>query len=562
MLELRGRAPDLALFAGVFLIRLLLALEREVFTVSADEPANLAMARTLSGRGSWNMFGFATWQPGFAILLAPFHWLTTEPSVFLRLALTLNCAIAALSALVLVRVLMRVTATSGNTGRAVAFAVAVAPTSIAASSYVWAEPLVTLLFLVTLLAVMRLYRAGRFADGVVAILASAAGSLAHGRLAPLFAVASCLALAHSIVRERWKTTIGYGAIAAVSTIGTVAISTAVEKRVWERPATINNVRSVLERLDDPAGIAVASIGQIWYQLVATVGIVGVGLWITVRAAAGRWEGFARRDGRILLALVTPQLCLSALFMSSRPRIDHAIYGRYNDAILWPIVGIGVAWLVSRDSSQRSRSLGLAAPASIVAAIAVSGTTVRLIHHDLLASGTLSRDMVPGVMAFEARAPALAIIPTSIAAAVIAAALLSLRRLVPGSSLWIVVPVIALLIAGGLRTRAALSLSANQWTDARAVTELNDEILAPGTEVGYYFDPNSAAAPFSTQLLYANLYQWFLPQNEFSWDWGPDDEVGPLVFAPVDSSAMVAADARILWRDPNVSIALWREPTPD
>jgi hypothetical protein len=42
-----------------------------MFHMTPDEPAQLAMARLISGGLRWNMFDHSTWRPGMAVLLAP-----------------------------------------------------------------------------------------------------------------------------------------------------------------------------------------------------------------------------------------------------------------------------------------------------------------------------------------------------------------------------------------------------------------------------------------------------------------------------------------------------------
>jgi hypothetical protein len=51
---------------------------------------------------------------------------------------------------------------------------------------------------------------------------------------------------------------------------------------------------------------------------------------------------------------------------------------------------------------------------------------------------------------------------------------------------------------------------------------------------------------------------YLPHRTFVRDHGTDDSVGPYVFAPVNDPDMREADADVLWTDPTVRVALWRE----
>jgi hypothetical protein len=120
----------------VFVVRLLFGIERRVYSVYADEPATLAMARWLSGGVHWRLFDNATWKPGIAIVLAPVYALTDDAVTVYRSGLLINSVIAGVSVIVAARIARRVANMSPRVSVASACAVALAPASLFASAAV------------------------------------------------------------------------------------------------------------------------------------------------------------------------------------------------------------------------------------------------------------------------------------------------------------------------------------------------------------------------------------------------------------------------------------------
>ena len=44
---------------------------------------------------------------------------------------------------------------------------------------------------------------------------------------------------------------------------------------------------------------------------------------------------------MLAVTVAPLLLTSVVFMADRPRPDQFVYGRYNDAVMWPVIVLGL-----------------------------------------------------------------------------------------------------------------------------------------------------------------------------------------------------------------------------
>ena len=557
--------------------------DRRVFHISPDEASQVAIARWLAG-GRWNMFDHATWQPGLGTLMTPILWFTDDGTTVVQAALALNAAIAGLSAAVLVVVTRRLTGLGPFASAAVAIAVAVAPSSLSASSFVWAEPLVSLCLLGTVALLFRWFDRGRVATGVAAIAVAVAGYTSHSRLLVLAGTTVALTVGVAAWRRRWTDT-AILAVATAALLGASAIWTRwLLSSVWDDPSDQNTIGSVWERAQQPVDVAEALLGQLWYQGAATVGLAFVGAAVLVGAAVpsrrpaddesdvplpARQDRPLPVDARVLLSTVIPLIGLSAIFMSDRPRPDQFVYGRYNDAVVWPIIAVGLAWLVRRATVGFERRHAWWALGVLVSVVGL-GRTVEALHGDAIRQRYGVRSMIAGLLAFVDDNDTLDVWRTTVVSAVIFASLVAVvaiagARPLPAtirrSALAIgVVAGAGLLIVAGVRTEKVADLRLNGWERTNAV-RLVDELVPEGVPLGVRPVPNSQdpVVEWVPQRQRFQLYQLWLPDRTFVRDRGVDDDVGPYVFAPLDDPTLVEAGAELLWRDPGIRVGLWREP---
>ena len=75
--------------------------QRVIFHMAPDEPANLAMARWLSGGLRWNMFDHSTWRPGMSLLMAPLFWFTDDTAMIMHGGLLIAAALGGIAAALL-----------------------------------------------------------------------------------------------------------------------------------------------------------------------------------------------------------------------------------------------------------------------------------------------------------------------------------------------------------------------------------------------------------------------------------------------------------------------------
>jgi hypothetical protein len=538
------------------------AADRHMFHLAPDEPGQLAMARWLSGGPRWNMFDHLTWRPGYAVVLAPLSAVIDDGERLVRAALTLNAVLAGISAMVLIRILRRWTDLGPRGRAAVAAVVALAPTAISASAYVWAESLISLLFLATLLALQQLIDDHRFRTAVIAVTLAACAMTVHGRSLPMLPMSGLLAAALLLRDRRWQAAGGALGLAALLGIGSLRFTEWVERSVWDDPGSGNTVDTVIARLDAPVALLESFVGQVWYQLVATLGLAGIGTGVVIAALVRPTERFGRWQAITVIFLTSPLVFASIAFMSARSRADQLVYGRYVDAVVWPITALGMTWVVRR--LRPTQPLGRSVLPLIVAALTLAaGVVVARQHGDQLADDVGLRMMIPGVLPFIGSSGGIPVVRITLIATG-ALALLAIiggvkgRRRVP--SLLMLVAVAAIVVWSGFRVHDAQTTYLNLWAIGDDLAEV-DDIVPTGAPIGVVMLRDTDNPSWTVQRQRLQVYQFYLSnRHEFVWERTPDDVDSAFVFAPTRSSTLRDAGAEIRWRDPSKAMALWELPT--
>ena len=533
--------------------------DRTIFHLSPDEPAMLGMARWISGDGPWTMFDADVWRPGYPTLLAPLFWLTDDRVWIVRGALAIGAVIAGYSAVILARLTLRLTSLSPKQALVVAGAVALLPASLSASAYVWAEPLVTCAFLGALWCTLRFFDEPRAALGVGALVWSVAGLTANARLMPLVTLVAVLVIGRSIQLARWRSAAAFAALVVVSVALSSWYAHVAVQELWGEPGDTNTIGSVFDRLRHPLDVLDAAAGQTWYLMTSTALVFGLGIGALARSAAGpSGEGTRRTDARLLLVLTLPLIAVSMVFMSDRPRSDQLIYGRYNDAVIWPVIAVGIAWLV-RDLVRESRRVAGWMIAGPIVVTLELGWLMYQLHHKQLGRSAGIRTMISGLQPVIGTGSSVRPLLITVVAIVAFGVILLVAARPPRAGLAVGL-VATVLIAGGYTSHRSVAARLNSAEQVAAVTEIEDGILPPGEVVGYRFIPDmyGPSAPLSLQGAYSFLYQWFLPDHEFRTDGGLSDDVGPYVFAPTNDPLLLATGATLLWTDATIEIGLWKE----
>jgi hypothetical protein len=541
--------------AVVTAARLWTSRRRDEYSLWPDEPAQLAIARFVGGGTSWNMHNHSVWRPLFGVLLAPVYWFTDDPTSVFRVAMVLNAALGGIAAALLVFVARRLTPMSAAWCAACAVVVAVTPGVIFTTDFVFSESLVAPLYLATLLGLLRFQESPTLATGVVTGVLSAAAFGAHSRMLTL-ALITLGVVSWAAWRRRLRV-LPAAVIGAVIVAGVYLVSastTYVVDRLWNEPSTRNSSDGVIEQLENGSAVLVSLLGQTWYLVVASLGVVVYGAVVLVRSAVGRDSTPVstprRNDAVLVLLTVSVFVVLSSVFMSDRWRSDQLVYGRYNDAVVTPVLVVGLAALLGVIPLRRL------AVVSAAAAVATTGAGLLLwsLRSELLSESKGLEPMILGLQPFATSGTSIDVVRISVWASLLTLALAAVsigacrRGLAP-----LALATVGLLVAvGWSRTSTIVDRSWDEAGDLGAVEEVR------GLVDGLVVDFALPATSNSTSRMMR--YQFHLPRTEFTVVEDAVAGTSPYVFARVgtrgDERALGDAGATLIWRDPRGRYGLW------
>ena len=86
-------------------------------------------------------------------------------------------------------------------------------------------------------------------------------------------------------------------------------------------------------------------GQMYYLIFSTFGLVLFGYYFSFNYIIKYYKDIKTDKNIITIAFVVLSLfflsLLSAVFMLNQSRVDHILYGRYNEGVLLPVLLIGI-----------------------------------------------------------------------------------------------------------------------------------------------------------------------------------------------------------------------------
>lgn len=563
--------------------------ERRIFHITPDEPGQLAIARYLGfGVERWNMFDHSTWRPLFGTLLSQINWFTDDPTTVFRAGLVVNALLGGCSLVLLYRLARRLTDLEWGWCAVVAGLVSLAPATLFVTDWLWSESLAQALFLLFMVSALAFRERPSWRYGLAMGTAAFAGYTTHSRMLTLVLVSLAL-IGWAAWRHAWPRR-SAAALATIVVVGT-ALSELyfryLVERIWEEPAKTNSFGGVAGQITKVVPLLISIVGQTWYALITTAGLVGLGFLAVIGTALRRpgrpgqaeedaadahdTARLAHRvaDARTLIAATAPLVGLSMLFMAGRPRPDQIVYGRYIDIALTPLVIVGFATLVR--ASRRFIARGLAVVVVVAAGCAL---VLDLTRSAQLEGGGWVRPMTLGLTAIAGNARGVQVWPITafglVLVGIVGAVAMAGRFASPSSRFarrqlggGLVTLVLVVLIAEGwVRTDRTASGALNSWARSASVEDLVPDVIPDGTPVRYRLVPNSQnpSADMSSQRQRRNVYQFYLPHTPVYLD-GVDSPGAdsPFVFAPVNAPDLIAEGARLVWRDPSVRIGLWEEP---
>ncbi len=540
----------------VAIVRFAVSHGRNEYAIWPDEPAQLAIARFVGGGTRWDMHNHSVWRPLYATLLSPVYWFTDDPATVFHTALALNAVLGGIAAALLVVLARRLTVLGPWWCAALAVAISLTPAMLFTTDFVFSESLLVPTYLATLIALLRFNDTPSLSDGLIAAVLAGAAFGTHSRMLPLTLIVVGVA-AMAAIRRRMaiRDAVAIGVVAFATVYLMSVYSSYIVDRLWNEPSTRNSFSGVIDQLRNGPAVLVSLIGQSWSLLVSTIGFVAYGLFALVRSAiaprADRSTAPTPGDARIVLVVFGACAALSVVFMSDRWRSDQLVYGRYNAAVVAPVLIVGVVALMGTLRIRRV----VAMVGATMGVTAMAGVALWVLRRGELRESNGLEPMILGLQPFITSATQIDVprvtawsIMIMLGIGVIA---LAGQRNVRVQPILLLASVVVLVVAGSWRTRDTID---RLWDDSgglRAVEDLRDGPLADGVSVDYVLPIGSN----STQRLM--LYQFHLPRTEFTVVSDPvAGATAVYVFAPIGDRALIESGARLVWRDPRQPIGLW------
>lgn len=330
-------------------IRLVLAVHQRVPMLIPDESGYLLAARLLTGGAVGNLSGRTFYQVGYPLLISPAFWFSDDPITVYRIVIAINSLIGASLFFLAYIALRRVDLPRGR-AYLLATVAALLPSEIYYGQFAMTDAVLPVVVLGWLLLVHTWVSRGRVGYGVGASVVAAYSYSVHGR-------GEVIVLAHAglLLAALWRRWASKQDIAVVANALAAASAAAWALNGWVKSQVYpGGVQAhgewLIQRLTSLSGVGWTlglTAGKIWYLIVSTWGVAGVGLAVIVVLAVRRGTPPATRATAclILATLVGIALATSAA-TADEGTIANFAYGRYLDCLA-PILFLAGAVFAAR-----------------------------------------------------------------------------------------------------------------------------------------------------------------------------------------------------------------------
>ncbi|MEV5573121.1 hypothetical protein AB0L06_24020 [Spirillospora sp. NPDC052269] len=355
------------------LVRLVLGAGQTGPVLIPDETGYLLAARLLSGGALGDLSGRVFYHAGYSLLISPAYWFTSDPGTVYHLVIALN---ALLSSTLLFPAYLgaRRMGLRRSHSYALAQGVALLPGVLYYAQFALSDAILPTLVACWLLLIHSWLRRGGALFGIAAAGLAAFAYCTHPRGLIVLLVQVALLTVLPFISRR---TNGRD-VALVGLFLTLCAILAWNLNLWTRhqlyPAGAASVGHLLvHRLTSVDGILWTislTAGKVWYLVVSTWGLAGVGLTATVALIVRPRVSRATKAtaGVALLTLAGIAVATSAAVPDEGTVANHA-YGRYLACLMPFFVLAGGAALLRAKPIDRVR-LTLGATAIAVASAAV------------------------------------------------------------------------------------------------------------------------------------------------------------------------------------------------
>ncbi|TDD83565.1 hypothetical protein [Actinomadura rubrisoli] len=365
-------------------VRVWFARARTAPAANPDETGYLLAARWLAGGPGGDLSGNTFYQGGYPLLLSPAYWFSHDPTTVYTTVMVINAVLGA-ALFPLGYAAARRFGPARRTALPLAWAAALLPATTFFGAFVLADAVLPTLVLGWLLALDRFAREGRTRDAAAASLLVAYTAAVHTRGAVLLAVHLAalavlvlIALSGLPARSvRWRGPAAFlerlagtrkalpgprAALAGLAvTVAGYAAGSALNGRLRAElyPGGVRDLAALLgtrlTTLDGQAWAVSGAVGQIWYLIVSTWGLAGVGI-VAVAASLFRRRTPAptRVMAAVLLAATLGVAYASSSALPDEHRVGNFAYGRYLSLLALVYALAGAAALLRPGARAAAR----------------------------------------------------------------------------------------------------------------------------------------------------------------------------------------------------------------
>lgn len=381
-----GALTPLALYAVLVLVHAALGFPMRQPHLFPDELAYLGQARYLAGIGDVPDMGATVYyHSGYPLLLAPALVLVATPVLTYQAAILVNAFLLSAVFPALYYTFAAWSDLPRRLALAITFTTALYPALLLQSNFAWAENALIPGYAVLLAALTSLLRSGSSRAALLFALVAASLYAVHPRTLALVPLAGLTLVTLSWYRRlHWTAALAGLIVLPLVFLGVQAGSAHFRGLGWSPDLQPVSAASFLSLRTSPQrlpGALVAISGQVLYLAQSTYGVclvpliyLGAQLWRWLR---GRSSGSAPpHDGPLVGFALLSSLALlatSVLAMShGGTRVDHLLYGRYNEMFLPFWIALGLVLLSCPGQVMRGipvRAMALAILAALTAVMA-------------------------------------------------------------------------------------------------------------------------------------------------------------------------------------------------
>lgn len=339
------------------------ALSRDRPLIFADEAGYLGNARFLAGGLPIKMFKAGAYYPGYSLLLIPIYWLGLSPEHTYQAALVLNGLLLGTAYLSLIAWTRWLLGDESKYSYCIAFAASLYPTFLVQPGFAMSESAAIAVATSLPLLCYRFIASRRLSNGLAFALLTVFLHAIHPRFAGTVAAAALVTAVAALFRAvSVRSALLTWSVLGAGVFGTRALTAYISSvNGGGTSKSAERMANTMTRMDGIWAILLEAFGQFWYLGVATAGLVVVGLVALVklllapnnsgpRWASARWLALA-----FTLLSTAVAFGVSSAFLSNPRRVDHFIYGRYNECVLAPILATGLWALVRAGKSWRAHA---------------------------------------------------------------------------------------------------------------------------------------------------------------------------------------------------------------